>query len=69
MSKFFGKLGEMIFGADEELEEFEVIKQYTILSERFTEQNGMLTPTQKTKKRVVLEVYAKEIEAMYSKKA
>ena len=29
----------------------------------------MLTPTQKTKKRVVLEVYAKEIEAMYSKKA
>ncbi len=68
-----GGIRELIAGevakANKELEEFEVIKQYTILTERFTEQNGMLTPTQKAKKRVILEVYAKEIEEMYSRKA
>lgn len=52
--------------ANMELEEFEQIKQYTILTERFTEQNGMLTPTQKTKKKVILKTYSAEIENMYS---
>jgi long-subunit acyl-CoA synthetase (AMP-forming) len=51
--------------ANQSLERFEMVKQYTILSERFTEQNGMLTPTQKTKKKVVVDVYADQIEKMY----
>jgi len=53
--------------ANRELEGFEQVKQYTILTERFTEQNGMLTPTQKTKKRVILETYSTEIEKMYNR--
>lgn len=47
------------------LEGFEKIKQYTIVTHRFTEENGQLTPTQKTKKRVLLEDYSEVIDKMY----
>jgi len=53
--------------ANKELERFEHVKQYTILTERFTEQNGMLTPTQKTKKKSIVEVYSDKIEKMYDR--
>lgn len=62
-----GLIAEEVARANKELEEFEQIKQYTILTERFTEQNGMLTPTQKAKKRVILETYSAEIEKMYAR--
>ena len=51
--------------ANEQLESFEKIRKYTIIPERFTEANGQLTPTQKTKKRVILEAYTDAIEDMY----
>lgn len=51
---------------NESLESFEQIKQYTIVTHRFTEENGQLTPTQKTKKRVLLEHYSEVIDKMYS---
>lgn len=63
-----GLIAEEVAKANKELEGFEQIKQYAVLRERFTEQNGMLTPTQKTKKRVIIETYADEIEKMYSQK-
>lgn len=47
------------------LESYEKIKQYTILTERFTEKNGMLTPSQKVKKKEITERFAGEIEKMY----
>lgn len=59
-------IAEEVLRANKELEGFEQIKQYTVLTERFTEQNGMLTPTQKTKKKVILETYASVIDNMYS---
>lgn len=62
-----GLIAEEVAKANRELEGFEQIKQHTVLCERFTEQNGMLTPTQKVKKRVVLDVYSGEIEKMYSR--
>lgn len=49
-----------------ELDGYERIKKYIILPAKFTETNGMLTPTLKVKNRVVFEKYAKEIEAMYN---
>ena len=52
--------------ANERLEGFERIKKYTILNERFSEENGYITPTQKTKKRVILKDFADTIEKMYS---
>jgi len=63
-----GLIAEEIARANKELEGFEQIKQYTILTERFTEQNGMLTPTQKTKKKIILETYSEVIDKMYSQK-
>jgi len=61
-----GLIAEEVARANKELEGFEHIKQYTILTERFTEQNGMLTPTQKTKKKPILETYSAEIQKMYA---
>jgi long-chain acyl-CoA synthetase len=51
--------------ANSKLEGFEAIKKYTILAHRFTEENGRLTPTQKTKKNVILKDYADIINGMY----
>lgn len=51
--------------ANEQLEGFERIRRYTILRERFTEENGRLTPTQKTKKNVILKDYEDLINKMY----
>lgn len=52
---------------NESLESFEQIKQYIIVTNRFTEENGQLTPTQKTKKRVLLEHYKEIIDEMYAR--
>ena len=62
-----GLIAQEVENANKELEGFEQIKQYTILTERFTEQNGMLTPTQKTKKKNILETYSAQIEKMYDR--
>jgi len=59
-------VAEEIVKINKELENFEQMKQYRILTERFTENNSMLTPTQKVKKRVIIDVYADHIEDMYS---
>ncbi len=56
-----------VANANKALESFEQIKQYTILAERFTEQNGMLTPTQKTKQKIIVAVYSDQIEKMYDR--
>lgn len=47
------------------LEDFEQIRNYTIVRRRFTEENGQLTPTMKTKKKAIIKEYADIIEAMY----
>ena len=53
--------------ANKELESFEQVKRYTIITERFTEQNGMLTPTQKIKQKVIVKTYSDQIEMMYDR--
>ncbi|WDP85379.1 MAG: long-chain fatty acid--CoA ligase [Desulfobacter sp.] len=53
--------------ANKELEHFERVKRYTVLTERFTEQNGMLTPTQKTKQKSIVDAYSDQIEKMYDR--
>ncbi len=55
-----------VYRANRELENFEKIRQYTIVSERFTEQNGLLTPSQKIKKKAVFDRFSREIDQMYS---
>ena len=48
-----------------ELEIYEKIKQYAILPEKFTEENGLLSPSHKVKKKDIIEKYSHIIEKMY----
>ncbi len=59
-------IGKDVRAANAQLEDFERIKKYTVLSSRFTEANGQLTPTQKTKKKPILEAYRDVIDKMYA---
>lgn len=49
-----------------ELASFEKIKRFTLLASPFTMESGALTDTLKLRRRVVNELYAKEIDAMYT---
>lgn len=60
-----GIIEQEIHAANEKLEKHERIKQHTIINSRFTEENAMLTPTQKAKKKVILDVYKDAVEKMY----
>jgi long-chain acyl-CoA synthetase len=48
---------------------FEGVKDFALISEDFTEKNGMLTPSLKVKRRKVLEKWGETINALYAKKA
>jgi long-chain acyl-CoA synthetase len=45
----------------------EAIKKYRILGSDFTEENGMLTPSLKLKRAVVMKEFGSEVEALYSR--
>ncbi|VEJ09094.1 AMP-dependent synthetase/ligase [Actinobacillus delphinicola] len=49
-----------------ELPSFEQVKKFTLLPEAFTMKMNEITPTLKLKRKVILERYKKQIEAMYS---
>lgn len=49
-----------------ELASFEKIKRFTLLASPFTMESGALTDTLKLRRRVVNELYAKEIDTMYA---
>ncbi len=49
-----------------ELAQFEVPKKLLLVSEDFTVENGMMTPTLKVKRRAVEQRYAGQIEALYA---
>jgi long-chain acyl-CoA synthetase len=48
-----------------DLSRYEQIKRFTILPRDFTLEAGEVTPTLKLKRRVCLEHFSKEIEALY----
>jgi long-chain acyl-CoA synthetase len=48
---------------------FEEIKDFALIKEDFTTDNGMLTPSLKVKRRKVMDVHGKAIEALYSKRS
>jgi long-chain acyl-CoA synthetase len=52
--------------ANSHLARIEQIKRFTILPREWTPETGELTPTQKLKRRVVLDRYAEEIASLYA---
>ena len=49
-----------------DLAQFEVPKKLLLVTEDFTVENGLLTPTLKVKRRAVEQRYANQIEALYA---
>jgi long-chain acyl-CoA synthetase len=52
----------------EKFKGFEGVKDFALIGEDFTPENGMLTPSLKVKRRKVIETYGSLIEALYAKK-
>lgn len=50
-----------------DLSKYEKARRYTFLTDPFTVENGLMTPTLKVKRKAVLEKYADAIDSMYSK--
>ncbi|MFP8957752.1 AMP-dependent synthetase/ligase [Natrialbaceae archaeon A-CW3] len=54
---------------NEDFEKHEQIKQFQLVSEEFTEENEMLTPTMKKKRRVILEKFNEEVADIYPERS
>ncbi len=59
-------IDEDIQKVNRELSDFEQVKKYTVLSKKFTEETGEMTPTLKVKRKVILDNYKNTIARMYS---
>ncbi|MGZ4647344.1 MAG: AMP-dependent synthetase/ligase, partial [Blastococcus sp.] len=53
--------------ANKAVSQAEAIKKFTILGTDFTEDNGMLTPSLKLKRSVVMKEYVEDVEALYQR--
>jgi long-chain acyl-CoA synthetase len=60
------EIKRIIDEANEHVSRVEQIKQYHVVPDEWTPDSGEITPSLKLKRRVVLEKYADEIEAMYA---
>jgi long-chain acyl-CoA synthetase len=52
----------------EDFKGFEAVKEFAVIAEDFTTDNGMLTPSLKVKRRKVMEKYGKLVDGLYLKK-
>ena len=50
---------------NEELEEYERVKKYLILTRKLTVEYGEMTPTMKVKRNKVMKYFKPEIESLY----
>ncbi|MFC7202781.1 AMP-dependent synthetase/ligase [Haloferax namakaokahaiae] len=55
--------------ANENFESYEQIKQFRLLPEEFNENNDLMTPTMKKKRRNILDRYADEVNLIYDEEA
>ena len=61
------ELDAAVADANKAVSHAEAIKKYRVLGADFTEENGMLTPSLKLKRSVVLKEFGDEVEALYSR--
>lgn len=65
--KIYEIIDQQIKEANKELASYESIKGFFIASSDFTVENGQITPSLKLKKKVILNAYTKEIDALYKR--
>ncbi len=58
-------IADQIDAVNEQLESHEQIEDFRLVEEEFTEENDLLTPTLKKKRRNILNRYREEVEEMY----
>jgi long-chain acyl-CoA synthetase len=63
--RVLGAFDQALSDVNRELGRVEQVKRYTLLAREFAQATGELTPTLKIRRKVVLEMYARQIEAMY----
>jgi len=59
------RLQEEVDRVNEGFESYEQIKQFRLVEEEFSEENDLLTPTMKKKRRNILDRFADEVEMIY----
>jgi long-chain acyl-CoA synthetase len=59
------RMQDEIDRVNEEFEPYERIKRFRLVEEEFTEENDLLTPTMKKKRRNILDRFADEVELIY----
>jgi long-chain acyl-CoA synthetase len=59
------RIGLEVERVNETFESHETIKQFRLVPEEFTEENDLLTPTMKKKRRNILDRWADDVEAIY----
>jgi len=59
------RIQEEVDRANEEFESYERIKRFRLVEEEFSEDNDLLTPTMKKKRRNILDRFADEVELIY----
>ncbi|MFI9719685.1 AMP-dependent synthetase/ligase [Streptomyces sp. NPDC052396] len=59
------EIGQAVVAANAQLPGAEPIRTFRILTGRFTERHGLLTPTMKLRRRAVEKAYATEVETLY----
>ncbi len=61
--------GEIVQQVNGSLANFETLKRFRVVAEEWTLDSGELTPSMKLKRRVIMERYAGEIDALYADEA
>jgi long-chain acyl-CoA synthetase len=55
-----------VMSANTAVSQAESIRTFRILTQQFTEERGLLTPSLKLKRRAIEQAYAREVEALYA---
>jgi long-chain acyl-CoA synthetase len=65
--ELFAEIETAVKDANKAVSHAEAIKKFTILGTDFTEDNGMLTPSLKLKRSVVMKEFDSEVEGLYAR--
>jgi long-chain acyl-CoA synthetase len=66
MTEVIERVSRAVEKVNRDLASYESIKKFTILDEDFTIENGLLTPTMKMKRKVIVARYQDVLESLYS---